>query len=81
MIWLPWSASLAPSSKGSAQIRIEPIIFKQVRRNNRSLEKFYDAKYIDIRTCKKASAGELNCGRRTRNKSKKAKNAILIERR
>lgn len=56
-------------ASGSNQQRIEPIIFEQVRRNNRSLEKFYDAKYIDIRTGEKVSAGELNCGRRTRNKN------------
>jgi hypothetical protein len=42
------------------------------RRNNRILQKFYDAKYIDTRTNKqnkKVSASELNCGRRVRNKS------------
>ncbi len=57
---------------GNTQTRIEPIIIEQVRRNNRSLEKFYDAKYVDIRTGKKVSASELNCGRRTRNKNKNA---------
>lgn len=59
---------------GTNQKRIEPIVFKQVRRNNRSLEKFYDAKYIDIRTKEKISAGDLNCGRRTRNKNKNSEN-------
>jgi hypothetical protein len=59
---------------GSTQERIEPIIFEQIRRNNRSLEKFYDVKYIDIRTGKKVSAGELNCGRRTRNKELNSEN-------
>ena len=47
---------------------------KQVRRNNRRLERFYDAKYIDIRTGQKVSASELNCGRRTRNKNKNEEN-------
>ena len=61
-------------SGGSAQIRAEPIIFEQVRRNNRSLEKFYDAKYIDIRTDKKVCANELNSGRRNRNKTKNSEN-------
>jgi hypothetical protein len=61
-------------SGGGNQSRIEPIIFEQVRRNNRSLEKFYDAKYIDIRTGEKVSATELNCGRRTRNKNQNDEN-------
>jgi len=61
-------------ANGSTQTKIEPIIFEQVRRNNRGLEKFYDAKYIDIRTGEKVSAGDLNCGRRTRNKSKNSEN-------
>lgn len=56
-------------AKGTSQSRIEPIIYEQVRRNNRSLEKFYDAKYIDIRTGKKVSATNLNNGRRVRNKN------------
>jgi len=34
---------------GINQQRIEPIYFEQIRRNNRSVEKFYDAKYVDIR--------------------------------
>lgn len=59
---------------GEIQARVEPIIFEQIRRNNRSLEKFYDAKYIDIRTGEKVSAGDLNCGRRTRNKKKNSEN-------
>lgn len=61
-------------AKGIKQTRVEPIIFEQVRRNNRSLEKFYDAKYIDIRTGEKVRASELNNGRRTRNKSKNGEN-------
>ena len=52
---------------GSTQTRVKPIIFEQIRRNNRSLEKFYDAQMIDTRTGEKASGSELNCGRRTRN--------------
>ena len=40
--------------------------FKQHRRNNRSLEVFYDAKYIDARDGKKKSGKELFCGRTTR---------------
>lgn len=36
---------------------------QKVRRNSRVLEKFYDAKYIDSRTCKKASGKDLSCNR------------------
>jgi len=57
-------------AKGINQSRNNEIYeVKQSRRNNRSLEMFYDSKYIDIRTGGKVSGGELNCGRRTRNKS------------
>jgi len=49
--------------------RIEPINFGQTRRNNRSLETFYDAKYIDIRTGKSVKGVELFNGRTTRNKN------------
>lgn len=59
---------------GDNQIRIKPITFRQVRRNNRSLEKFYDAKYIDIRIGEKVSGGELNKGRRSRNKNHNTEN-------
>jgi len=54
---------------GNNQLRIEPIYFEQIRRNNRSLEKFYDAKYIDIRDNTTKTGQELYCGRRTRNKN------------
>jgi len=57
-------------AKGINQIRSTEIFaVKQSRRNNRSLEMFYDAKYIDTRTGEKASGGDLNNGRRTRNKN------------
>ncbi|MGL5068751.1 MAG: RNA-guided endonuclease IscB [Sarcina sp.] len=52
----------------------EPYIIKQRRRNNRSLESFYDSKYIDIRTGKKVSGKDLPSGRTTRNKSKNGEN-------
>ena len=45
------------------------MIIKQMRHNNRSLERFYDTKYIDSRTREKVKADELNSGRRTRNKN------------
>lgn len=54
---------------GSSQSRLKPIEIKQMRRNNRSLEKFYDAQYIDIRTSVKEPGQVLFSGRRTRNKN------------
>ena len=59
---------------GTNQSRIDPLSVTQVRRNNRSLEKFYDAKYVDTRTGKTVSASELNCGRYVRNKNKNGEN-------
>jgi len=46
----------------------------QVRRNNRSLETFKDAKYTDIRDGEIKNANELNCGRTKRNKNKNNEN-------
>ena len=60
------------------QKRVKPIEFNQIRRNNRSLEKFYDAKYIDIRTNEKVKANELNNGRRTRNKNLNGENLRIF---
>lgn len=48
--------------------RAETLYFKQHRRNNRSLEKQYDAKYIDSRDGKVKTGKELNNGRTTRNR-------------
>ncbi|MFW9995836.1 MAG: RNA-guided endonuclease IscB [Candidatus Odinarchaeota archaeon] len=59
---------------GSDQRRAEPLVLEQARRNNRSLEKFYDAKYHDTRTGKLASGQELFSGRRTRNKELSGEN-------
>lgn len=62
-------------AKGTNQNRSDKIHeVKQSRRNNRSLEMFYDAKYIDIRTGNKVSGGDLNKGRRTRNKNLNSEN-------
>lgn len=52
---------------GSTQKRCNPLFFEQIRRNNRSLEKFYDAQYIDIRTGKKGTGKKLGSQRRKRN--------------
>jgi hypothetical protein len=59
---------------GKDHPRCKPLLIEQVRRNNRSLEKFYDAKYIDIRTGEKVSGQELNCGRRTRDRELNGEN-------
>ncbi len=56
-------------ANGTTQKRANPIVFEQIRRNNRSLQKFYDAKYLDIRTGKVARGQELSSGKRTRNKN------------
>jgi hypothetical protein len=53
---------------GISQNRAENTDFEQLRRNNRGLERFYDAKYIDIRNGEKTPGAKLDCGRRTRNK-------------
>ncbi len=53
---------------GTKQKRAKPIHLEQIRRNNRSLQKFYDAQYIDTRTDEKTRGKELHSGRRTRNK-------------
>lgn len=54
--------------------RVTPIFFEQIKRNNRSLETFKDAQYIDKRTGEKVNASILNCGRTTRNKNKDGEN-------
>jgi len=59
---------------GDGHTRSEPLSIRQVRRNNRSLERFYDAKYIDARTGKPEYAGVLNNGRTTRNKNLNGEN-------
>lgn len=65
---------------GSTAKRAAPILMGQKRRNNRKLQRFYDAKYIDLRIVgtsdkpKTASGQELSSGRRTRNKNKSGPN-------
>lgn len=57
--------------------RTQPVYFKKKRRNNRVLEKFYDAKYIDGRDGKKRSGQELFNGRISRNHKKDSENLHL----
>lgn len=56
------------------QTRAETVYLEQVRKNNRSLELFYDAKYLDTRTKEKASGKDLFNGRSTRNKKHNSEN-------
>ncbi|HII02581.1 TPA: paclitaxel/taxanoid biosynthesis susceptibility protein TS1 [Methanosarcinaceae archaeon] len=59
---------------GDKQIRHQPFIIRQVRRNNRSLSKFYDAKYIDSRDGSTKSGQDMNSGRTCRNKNLNTEN-------
>ena len=59
---------------GATQNRAESIFLEQIRRNNRSLQKFYDAKYLDRRTGEKVTGQVLNNGRRNRNKNLNTEN-------
>ena len=62
-------------AKGTNQARTKDrFLVIQDRLKNRSLEKFYDSKIIDIRTGKKVSGGDLNCGRSIRNKNLNTEN-------
>ena len=54
--------------------RVQTVYLQKRRRNNRCLEKFYDAKYIDGRTGKKASGQELFSGRSKRNRNLSGEN-------
>ena len=52
----------------------ETVFFTERRKNNRSLEKFYDAQYIDARDGSKKAGKDLASGRSTRNKNKNTEN-------
>ena len=52
------------------KLRTEEIIFKKVRRNDRILQKFYDAKYIDARDGSVKKGKELTNGKINRNHKK-----------
>ena len=54
--------------------RINAVLYKKKRRNNRCLEKFYDAKYIDSRDGSKKTGQELFNGRINRNHKKDSEN-------
>ena len=46
--------------------RTDTVCYKKFRRNSRILEKFYDAKYVDIRDGQKKSGSQLSCNRTNR---------------
>lgn len=53
---------------GTTQSRVlKPLMLEQIRRNKRSIEQFYDAKYRDLRDGEVRSGSDLSSGRRTRN--------------
>ncbi|MEC4817030.1 MAG: RNA-guided endonuclease IscB [Scytonema sp. PMC 1069.18] len=66
---------------GTTQKRAEPLMLEQIRRNKRSMEQFYDAKYVDSRDGSIKSGSELSSGRRTRNKNKNGENLRLYRQR
>ena len=51
-------------------IRVKEALYQKRRRNNRCLEKFYDSKFLDIRTGKAASGKELSCNCTNRSESR-----------
>jgi len=59
---------------GTHQSRSAPLTLEQVRRHKRSMEQFYDAKYIDTRDGSIKTGSELSSGRRTRNKTLSGEN-------
>lgn len=61
--------------------RTVPVLYKKKRRNNRCLEKFYDAKYVDSRDGKKRTGQELFNGRISRNHKKDSENLHKYRRR
>jgi hypothetical protein len=61
---------------GTTQTQAETLYLEQIRRNNRSLQKFYDAQYLDTRTGQKARGQTLFSGRRIRNKNLSGENCI-----
>ena len=54
--------------------RCRPVMLQKKRRNNRILEKFYDAKYVDSRDGSKKSGQQLFNGRTNRNHSTDSEN-------
>lgn len=62
------------------EIRAKSEYFEKRRRNNRILEKLYDAKIIDTRTGKKVSGKDLGCERTNRKESRNSEKNLRIYR-
>ena len=58
------------------EVRVTEKHFQKRRRNNRILEKFYDAKVIDIRTGKAVSGKCLGCERTNRRESRTSEKTL-----
>ena len=58
------------------EVRAESEYFEKRRRNNRILEKFYDAKVVDIRTGKKVSGEDLGCERTNRKEARNSEKSL-----
>ncbi|MCM1236143.1 MAG: hypothetical protein NC489_39165, partial [Ruminococcus flavefaciens] len=54
--------------------------FKKRRRNSRILEKFYDARYTDLRDGKVKSGGELGCQRTSRSEPRMSEKNLRVYR-
>ena len=54
--------------------------FRKLRRNSRILEKFHDAKYVDVRDGKTRKGAELSCGRTNRSESRHSEKNLRIYR-
>jgi hypothetical protein len=50
---------------GTFQQRVEPLMIEQIRHHKRSMEQFYDAKYIDKFSGEKTSGSTLNSGKQS----------------
>ena len=74
---LPKSHHYDAFAMGNAKTLSRPYTINQTRRNNRSLEKFYDAKYLHKETKERVSGQKLSSGRRTRNKESHLNEANL----
>ena len=61
-------------------VRAETEYYVKIRRNDRSLEAFYDAKIIDQRTGDVVSGKDLSCGRTNRRDSRRGVNNLRIYR-
>lgn len=55
-------------AEGTDQTRAKPTHIQQKRKNNRCLEKFFDAKYLDLRDGEEKTGKELCSQRRKRNR-------------